>query len=202
MTRQNRTREARNFRLTGLNGISDEQIAEHLGLYAGYVKHVNQLGAQLPGLLRDGLDDPQRALAYAELKRHLTFELNGVLLHELYFGNLKAGGAPAPDSGSAFAEAAARSFGSVDAWRADFLATSRTRGPGWTLCAQDPQTGLLWNVWIQLHEMGHAAGFVPVLVLDLWEHAYLRDYKADKRGAYTDAFFTNVDWSAVEQRLG
>jgi Fe-Mn family superoxide dismutase len=75
------------------------------------------------------------------------------------------------------------------------------RGVGWVICYQDPSRGRLTNHWISLHEIGHLAGFLPVLVMDMWEHAFLLDYKPADRAKYIDAFFANVDWDAVDERL-
>lgn len=75
------------------------------------------------------------------------------------------------------------------------------RGVGWAVCDQDPLNGRLSNQWISLHQIGNIAGFTPVLVMDVWEHAYLLDYKPSERSSYIEAFFSNIDWNAVERRL-
>jgi len=75
------------------------------------------------------------------------------------------------------------------------------RGVGWAICYQDPIHGNLSNHWITLHEVGNVAGFKPILVMDVWEHAFLFDYKPADRPKYIEAFFSNIDWAAVEQRL-
>jgi Fe-Mn family superoxide dismutase len=75
------------------------------------------------------------------------------------------------------------------------------RGVGWVICYQDPSRGRLTNHWISLHEIGNIAGFRPVLVMDVWEHAFLLDYKPSERAKYVDAFFANIDWDTVDDRL-
>jgi len=75
------------------------------------------------------------------------------------------------------------------------------RGVGWAICYQDPVTGFLGNHWVEMHESGHVSGFIPVLVMDVWEHAFILDYAAKDRAKYMDAFLMNVDWRAVESRL-
>ena len=75
------------------------------------------------------------------------------------------------------------------------------RGVGWAICYQDPMNGRLSNHWITLHEVGNVSGFTPLLVMDVWEHAFARDYKVTERGKYIEAFFRNVDWKVVEERL-
>jgi superoxide dismutase, Fe-Mn family len=75
------------------------------------------------------------------------------------------------------------------------------RGVGWAICYRNPANGLLSNHWISLHEVGNVSGFVPVLVMDVWEHAYLLDYRPADRPKYIEAFFSNIDWRAVEGRV-
>jgi len=186
--------------LTGLDGISDAQVKEHLELYQGYVKQVNTLGEKLTELLAKG--KPQGTDPYfAELTRHLGFEYNGMILHEYYFSNLKRGGEPSPGKTSGLAQAIGQSFGSVETWKGDFQAIGGMRGIGWAILFQDPATGHLTNQWVTLHQDGVPAGFKPLLVMDVWEHAFMRDYKATEKAKYIEAFFRNVDWQAVERRL-
>jgi len=186
--------------LQGLDGISDAQIAEHLKLYSGYVKQVNALNQELAELLGKGKasgKDP----AFAELTRRLGFEYNGMILHEYYFSNLKKGGEPTPPSGSGVGQALADAFGTVDAWKTDFQAMGDMRGIGWVILFQDPATDRLTNHWITLHQDGVPAGFKPLLVMDVWEHAFMRDYKVTDKAKYVEAFFRNIDWPIVERRL-
>ncbi len=186
--------------LKGLDGISDQQIAEHLALYAGYVKNVNalnELRAELRGRGKASGTDPE----FAEITRRLGFEYDGMILHEYYFANLRRAADPAPAQGSGLGQALAESFGSVDTWRSDFQGIGAMRGVGWVVLVEDPVTHRLSNHWITLHQDGLPAGFKPLLVMDVWEHAFMRDYKATERGKYVEAFFRNIDWQAVEHRL-
>ena len=187
-------------KLKGLVGLSDGQIAEHLKLYAGYVKRTNALTERLYALCTEGKAagaDP----VYAELTRRLGFEYNGMILHEAYFGGLTPGAQAEPPSGSKLRKAIEASFGKYDTWLADFRAVAGMPGVGWAALYQDPSTGWLSNHWITLHNDGNPAGFAPILVLDGWEHAFMRDYQATERAKYVDAFFKNVDWAASEKRL-
>jgi Fe-Mn family superoxide dismutase len=139
--------------------------------------------------------------AYSELTRRLGFEYNGMVLHEYYFDNLKKGGSTGdPDKSSQFLTATAASFGSYDIWKADFMGVGKMRGVGWAICYENPENRHLSNHWISLHETGNVAGFNPVLVMDVWEHAYLLDFKTE-RPKYINAFFSNINWSMVESRL-
>jgi Fe-Mn family superoxide dismutase len=189
------------FNLHGLNGISDRTIDMHFKLYEGYVKETNKLNEKIGEFLSDGKVDQEEMPAYSELTRRLGFEYNGMVLHEYYFGNLKKGGSGDPGRHSAFAHATEESFGGYDIWKADFMGVGKMRGVGWAICYQNPVNHRLSNHWITLHEIGNVAGFVPALVMDVWEHAFILDYQPSERAAYIDAFFSNIDWKAVEDRL-
>jgi len=191
----------RQFDLSGLKGISDRTLETHFKLYEGYVEQTNLLGEKIAGFLKDGKIDHEEMPAYSELTRRLGFEYNGMVLHEYYFGSLKRGGGGDAPAGSGFPRAAEESFGRYEIWKADFVGVGKMRGVGWAICYQDPVNGRLSNHWITLHEVGNVSGFTPLLVMDVWEHAYLLDYKPAERPKYIDAFFANVDWQAVEARL-
>ncbi len=198
------TREAytpRTYALSGLEGISDRTLEMHFKLYEGYVKETNRLVAQHAEFVKDGRVDQDEMPAYSEITRRLGFEYNGMVLHEYYFGNLKRGGSGDPASTSAFRRAAEASFGSHEIWKADFAGIGKMRGVGWAICYHDPATGRLSNHWITLHEVGNVAGFSPLLVMDVWEHAFLLDYAPADRAKYIEAFFANVDWAVVDERL-
>jgi Fe-Mn family superoxide dismutase len=186
--------------LKGLDGISDTQVEEHLALYAGYVKQVNALNDELAKMRGDGKASGKNP-EFAEITRRLGFEYGGMILHEYYFSNLRPAAEPRPASGGALASALNEFFGSVDAWRADFQAIGEMRGIGWVILFEDPVTDRLSNHWVTLHQEGIPAGFKPLLVMDVWEHAFMRDYKATEKAKYVEAFFRNVDWPAVERRL-
>jgi Fe-Mn family superoxide dismutase len=181
---------------TGLAGISEEQIAQHWRLYEGYVTQVNNLRKELETLAKEGKGATP---LYADRRRRLGFEYNGMVLHEYYFGNLKAGVAEPGDG--ALKKAIVAQFGTFDAFKDDFVNTGASRSIGWAILYLDPATGTLNNHFVQLHEDGNVAGFVPVLVMDVWEHAYMVDYGAGGRGQYIKAFFGNVNWPVVEKRF-
>jgi len=189
------------FNLSGLKGISDQTLEMHFKLYEGYVKETNNLSAKISEFLSDGKVDQEEMPAYSELTRRLGFEYNGMVLHEYYFGNMKKDGAGDPGKDTQFYKAAEASFGSYDIWKADFVSIGKMRGVGWAICYEDPTNGLLSNHWITLHQVGNVAGFNPVLVMDVWEHAFLLDYKPAERPKYIEAFFSNIDWNVAEERL-
>jgi Fe-Mn family superoxide dismutase len=170
----------------------------HLGLYEGYVNNTNILTDRLHEMNRkQGASgkDP----AYAELTRRLGYEYGGMVLHEYYFENLAPNGKGAP--AKELRKALENSFGAFETWRADFAAVGEMRGVGWAILYQDPVTQQLSNHWIALHHIGVPSGFKPILVMDVWEHAYLLDYKPSERTRYIDAFFSNVNWDVIQRRL-
>jgi Fe-Mn family superoxide dismutase len=193
--------QAKQFNLSGLNGISDQTLEMHFKLYEGYVKETNNLTERITEFIKDGKVDQEEMPGYSELTRRLGFEYNGMVLHEYYFGNMKQNGTGDPDRTSRFFKATEETFGSYDIWKADFVGIGKMRGVGWAICYENPSNGRLSNHWITLHETGNVAGFNPVLVMDVWEHAYLLDYKPAERPRYIEAFFSNIDWNAIEQRL-
>ncbi len=193
---------ARQFDLSGLKGISDETLEMHFKLYEGYVKETNNLTDKITEFIKDGNVDQEEMPAYSELTRRLGFEYNGMVLHEYYFDNLTSGGGTGdPAKTSDFIKAAESTFGSYDIWKAAFVGIGKMRGVGWAICNQNPANGRISNHWITLHETGNVAGFNPILVMDVWEHAFLLDYKPSERPKYIEAFFTNIDWAEVEKRL-
>jgi Fe-Mn family superoxide dismutase len=184
--------------LSGLTGISDGTLEMHFGLYEGYVKNVNLLNERLNELRGAGKavgSDP----AYAELVRRLGFEYNGMRLHEYYFDNMSK--APQEVGNGKLYNAIGEAYGGFDAWKKDFVAVGSMRGVGWSIAYQDTTNGQITNHWITDHENGNLAGFVPIVVMDVWEHAFIKDYKPSERGKYIEAFLAHTNWKACESRL-
>jgi Fe-Mn family superoxide dismutase len=182
-------------KLIGMEGFSQTLLTNHFTLYQGYVTNTNKLTDILAAMLKDG---KTAAPEYAELKRRFGFEFNGMRLHEYYFENL--GGKAAPDKSGALAKKLAEVYGSYEAWEQDFRATGAMRGIGWAVLYQDNVTGGLFNQWVNEHEVGHLAGCRPILIMDVFEHAYMVDYGL-KRADYIAAFFKNINWKAAEGRI-
>jgi Fe-Mn family superoxide dismutase len=182
-------------KLIGLPGFSETLLKNHFTLYQGYVTNTNKVLDILAQMLKDG---KTAAPEYAELKRRLGWEFNGMRLHEFYFENL--GGKAALNMNGKLAKKLAGEFGSYEAWEKDFKATGAMRGIGWVVLYQDAATGKLVNFWINEHDAGHPAGCNPILIMDVFEHAYMVDYGL-KRADYIEAFFKNIDWVAAEARL-
>jgi len=181
--------------LIGMKGFSETLLKNHFTLYQGYVTNTNKLWDIMTAMLKEGKSGTPE---YAELKRRFGFEFNGMRLHEYYFGNL--GGKKPLDKAGALATKVAGAYGSYEGWEQDFKATGAMRGIGWVILYQDNTNGWLFNQWINEHEVGHPAGCAPILVMDVFEHAFMLDYGL-KRADYITAFFQNIDWDAVTKRL-
>jgi len=182
-------------KLIGMEGFSETLLKNHFTLYQGYVTNINKLLDLLATLLKEGKVGTQE---YSELKRRLGFEFNGMRLHEYYLDNL--GGKGSLDKSGKLGRKMAQDFGSYEDWEKDFKGTGTIRGIGWAILYQDNVTGRLLNCWINEHETGHPAGCAPILVMDVFEHAFITDYGL-KRADYIEAFFKNINWAIVEARL-
>jgi Fe-Mn family superoxide dismutase len=182
-------------RLIGMTGFSDALLENHFTLYQGYVTNTNKVIDALAAMLKD---DQTSTPQYAELKRRLGWEFNGMRLHELYFENL--GGNSMLDKSGKLAAKFTGEFGSLEAWEKDFRATGSMRGIGWAILYHDSLSGILFNQWINEHDGGHPAGCFPILVMDVFEHAFMLDYGL-KRAAYIDSFFKNINWESAEARI-
>jgi Fe-Mn family superoxide dismutase len=182
-------------KLIGMEGFSQTLLNNHFTLYQGYVNNTNKLMDALATLLKEG---KAATPEYAELKRRFGWEFNGMRLHEYYFENL--GGKTPLVKGAVLGKMMAASFGSVEDWEQDFRATGAMRGIGWVVLYQDEATCGLLNTWINEHDVGHLAGGRPILIMDVFEHAYMTDYGL-KRADYIAAFFKNINWTAAESRV-
>jgi Fe-Mn family superoxide dismutase len=188
--------EAKDYsKLLGMQGFSDTLLNNHFTLYKGYVTNTNKVLDTLAAMVKEGKTG---AYEFAELKRRLGWEFNGMRLHEYYFENL--GGKGGLDQGGKLGKLIAANFGNYDSWLQDFKATAAMRGIGWAILYQDVTGGKLFNQWINEHDGGHPAGCQPLLILDVFEHAYMVDYQL-KRADYIEAFIKNINWAATESRI-
>lgn len=182
-------------KLIGIEGFSETLLKNHFTLYQGYVTNTNKVLDTLNQLLKE---DKTGTPEFAELKRRLGWEFNGMRLHEYYFENL--GGKSAINRNGKLVKKIAEDFGSYEAWEKDFKATGAMRGIGWVVLYQDITNGRLLNFWINEHDVSHPAGCNPLLIMDIFEHAFMLDYGL-KRADYIAVFFKNIDWETVEKRL-
>ncbi len=180
----------------GLKGISDQQIEYHFEThYKGYVNKLNEIWDKLSATDRSKAN--QNFSDYRALKVEESFNFMGVVLHELYFENLKNGLGTKPSIQTM--DLLEKDFGSFDKWREDFKACG-TALRGWAVLVYEPNKRILINNGLDAHNMYGLLGTVPLLVLDVYEHAYYVDY-GPKRAAYIDAFLENVNWNLVNKRV-
>lgn len=189
--------EAKKFEhLLGLEGFSDELLQNHFNLYEGYVANTNKLIEKITGLDQaDEHDNP----CFAELKRRFGWEFNGMRLHELYFENLNKESKEL-DAQSSIGQAIAKQFDSIEAWDKYFRASGALRGIGWVIMYYDKIGDMIFCSWINEHDVGHPVGCTPLLVMDVFEHAFITDYGL-KRGEYIKAFMKAIDWEEVNKRF-
>lgn len=190
------TYEPVSFDIPELDGISKESIDMHLGLYSGYVKHVNLIREKIDAY---SADSDNNGYAIAEMQRRLGFEFGGMRNHEYYFAQFEGGAQELPDG--PLKEKIVFQWGSFDTWLERFKQIAMTRGVGWAMLYHDPHTDQLVQTWVDEQHLGQLADVDIILALDMWEHSYLRDYLASDKGQYVEAFFKNVNWEVVSGRL-
>lgn len=178
-----------------LAGLSEKLVRSHWeNNYGGAVKALNTIEQRLEGALRDQDLPPY---LYGDWKREELVRTGSVVLHEHYFGNLGGDGKPSGSAASLIKEW----FSSASTWEAEFRRTAMALagGSGWVVLARNLATGEVHNYWLWDHQHQPAMS-VPLLVLDMYEHAYHMDYGA-AAAKYVDAFFQNVHWDEVSRRV-
>jgi Fe-Mn family superoxide dismutase len=178
-----------------LNGLSAKLLQSHWeNNYGGAVKALNAIRSRLTQALNDASTPPY---VYTGLKREQLLRTGSVVLHEYYFGNLGGSGKAASDIRTKLAA----SFGTFDAWESEFrkIGQGLSGGSGWVVLGFNRKFKLLENYWMADHATG-PIDTSPVLVMDMYEHAYQMDYGA-AAAKYIDAFFTNINWETVASRL-
>jgi len=190
-----------------LSGLSEQMVVSHYEhIYGDAVRALNAIRRELPALDAGMPPHRLRGLKHEELSL-----IGSVVLHELYFGNLGGFRRAGPSSGlgrpdwhevpDAFAAEIAADFGSADAWRREFVATAQSLagGSGWVVLTYSRWENRFWNQ-IAIHHTEAAVDAAPVLVLDMYEHAYQMDFGANAT-AYIDTFFRNINWETVLRRI-
>ncbi len=190
--------EIKNFdNILEIQGFSNELLQNHFTLYQGYVNNFNKLNDILVSLEKENkFGIPE----YAELNRRFGWEWNGMRLHELYFGNLTKEKIDLQKD-SKFYKQIINKFGSYEAFEKDFKSMGAMRGIGWVILYYDDLNEKLFNVWINEHDAGHFSGARPLLVMDVFEHAYMLDYGI-KKAEYIEEFFKVINWGIVLERFG
>lgn len=193
------TIEAKTFpNLATVEGISQNQLNQHLELYNGYVKKINDIETQILGMQPDLEKMNATYSPYRELHAEQTYALNGVILHEAYFENI-GGAKKKPIETEMVQKLFTQEFGSWDHYVNHLLAVGKSFR-GWAMTGYNMRDHRIHNYGLDLHNQGVPVNVIPLLVLDVYEHAYMIDF-GTKRGAYLTAFMNNVNWAVVEQRL-
>src|SRR3989344_6862994 len=187
---------AKKFTLPSLDGISDESVKQHIGLYEGYVKNFNAISAKLVEYAKESTE--KNAIALGELVRRKSFEFGGMRLHELYFEQFEAG-AKALDEQSNFGKALSAEY---HGYFVEYMkAIAGMRGPGWANLYYDSVGKQFQTSFAGEQHQGHFVTLPVLLALDVWEHTYILDYGAAGKGKYVEAFFKNLNWGVIEKRF-
>lgn len=187
---------AKTFDVPELVGISRETIEEHIGLYNGYVKYANLIREKINAYSND---PDNNSYAISEMQRRFGFEFGGMRNHEYYFTQFEGGAKPLPEG--KLKSLIEEQWGTVDNWSDRFRKIAMTRGVGWAMLYIDRQTNQLVETWVDEQQLGQLADLDIVLALDMWEHSFMRDYPASKKGEYVEAFFRNLNWEVVADRV-
>ncbi|OGD67656.1 hypothetical protein A2442_03730 [Candidatus Campbellbacteria bacterium RIFOXYC2_FULL_35_25] len=185
--------QEKQFNMNLLSGISEKQTEEHLKLYAGYVKHANLILEKIEELSGEEGDN---SYVISELRRRFSFEFNGMRMHEYYFESLEKGSKGLSDSSKL-----AESIGNLDSFVEEFKLVGMTRGIGWVVAYFDEPKDSIQIAWVGDHELGQLGGLPIILVMDMWEHAFMVDYLPSEKKKYIEAFFDNINWDVVEERF-
>ncbi|WP_033166462.1 Fe-Mn family superoxide dismutase [Clostridium sp. KNHs205] len=175
--------------------INREQFDVHMRLYEGYINKINEIDALLQA--DTGIDEANSTYSeFRGIKRGETFALNGVILHELYFENI---GSLNNTPNEQVRRMLSRDYGSFDNWMAQFVATAKS-SRGWAILCYDPRSDSFRNDSLDAHDYGNMSMSIPLLVLDMYEHAYFLQY-ADNKVEYINRFMENIDWQVVGERM-
>ena len=196
------------FVINHLDGISEKQIEEHLKLYSGYVKHSNLIDEKISQLLEDNPKLPEtirsegdNSYVISELRRRFGFEFNGMRMHEYYFEQFEGRFKEKKEKGH-FVKFIIEQFSDFDLVLKRFKdLASTTRGIGWAVLSYDKSINKIQMNWVGSHEIGQLAGVDILLVIDMWEHAFMVDYTSGEKKKYIKAFFDNLNWKVVEKRF-
>ncbi len=180
-----------------LEGFSLKMVNEHFKLYEGYVKKTNEIQQKL-----EEADKSEANGVYSfigELKRQETFAVNGMKLHEVYFGQLDGVANNATQASDEILKMIERDFGSMNKWKLDMIATGLS-ARGWGILAYDLKDGKLHNYGSDGHNVGAVWGAIPLIALDVYEHAYFIDYGVNRKD-YINSFFKNLNWNYVNELI-
>jgi Fe-Mn family superoxide dismutase len=180
--------ESRKFDLNKL-GLSEKQVSEHIKLYEGYCKKIDEIRVKISSAQKEG---NATFSEIRELKLEEGFCINAIKLHELFFENLGAG------HSNEIVKMIENDFGDFDSWKKEFISLAMS-ARGWAILAYDWKDDKLHNYICDMHNQGAIWETIPLLVLDVYEHAYFIDYGSNRK-AYIEWFLDNINWKIVEER--
>ncbi|MFV0343737.1 MAG: superoxide dismutase [Anaerocolumna sp.] len=177
--------------------INEEQFDVHMRLYEGYINKMNEIDALLADATNLNLEESNATYSdFRGIKRGETYALDGVILHEFYFENIgSTNNIPTPE----IKRTLSKGYGNYENWKNNFIATAKA-SRGWVILCYDPRSDMYRNISLDSHDMGNICMSIPLLVLDMYEHAYFLQYADDKK-AYIDNFMKNIDWQVVGDRM-
>jgi superoxide dismutase, Fe-Mn family len=190
--------EEKKFSIPKLKGISEKNIEEHLKLYAGYVKNANLILSMIEQY--GEVPDEGGKYSVMEISRRFSFEYNGMRNHEYYFSSFE-GGPKELEGESELKKQIENDFGSFDVWLSSFKSIATTRGVGWAVLWYDRKDKRLLASWIDEQHLGQLSDCAPVLMLDMWEHAFVTDYQPSGKKNYIEDFFANLNWQVIEKNF-
>ena len=176
--------------------LSDANINNHIELYKSYVANFNEISAKLDAVSRDANSNHSD---YKNLKHDETYNLNAAYLHEQYFANIGDASSQITTDSLSYMRLT-RDFGSFDSWQKDFIACGKSSRNGWVITYLNIYTQAYMNVAVDSHEINVPVGMIPVIVMDVWQHAYYRDYLKDV-STYLSAMMKQLRWNVIEERF-
>ena len=182
--------DAKKYNLASL-GLSEKQLAEHIKLYEGYCKKIDEIRNKILTVDKEG---NATFSELRELKLEEGFCINAIKLHELYFENIGEG------KSNEATKMIEEDFGSIENWKKEFTALGMS-SRGWVILAYDWKDDKLHNYIADMHNQGGVWDTIPILVLDMYEHAYFMDFGTDKK-SYIAKFLENINWKVVGDRTG
>ncbi len=177
--------------------LSASNKKNHEELYAGYIKNFNEISAKLDTVDREAANSNNSA--YRSLKLDEAFNMNAVYLHELYFANISDLESNIQMDSLSYIKLS-NDFGSFENWQKDFIASCMSSRCGWACTVLNTYLHSYQNVFLDLHSLNFPIGTIPIIVMDVWQHAYYKDYLKDVK-TYTYAMMKELDWNVIEKRV-
>lgn len=169
----------------------------HEGLYQNYLEAFNRISAELDTVDRSAASS--NGSQYRSLKQDETYNMNAIYLHEYYFANVSDLASNINMDMLTYMRLS-RDFGDFDKWQNDFIACCLSSRCGWAITYYNIFTQTYMNTFVDLHSLQVPVGCIPVLVMDVWQHAYYRDYLSDVK-TFTYAMMKEINWGVVEDRV-